>query len=253
MANFTLKSSLEYRWNFLVQAFYGPAYIGVMYLLVETAFAKAPILAGWTRAEGILLFSVFQLLYAICYIIFMKGVRHLMWHGVRHGELDLLMTKPVNLQFFATFNKPNFDLLILASILASLFIYQLSGFVPLISLINAASFVLLFLVGIAIAYLAVSLYATASFYITKAEQVIELYDKTTDFAQYPIPLFPSSIQMLFFTLVPTAFFSYIPTAVLLGKISPIWIGVSLLFCIGLFFINQYAWKVGLQHYSSASS
>ena len=253
MMLFSFKSSLEYRWNFLVQMFYGPAYVFIMYLLVEIAFAKTQILAGWTKQEGILLFSVFQFLYALCYVIFMKGVRHVMWTAVRHGELDFMLTKPINIQFYATFSKPNFELLLLAVGTGLIFFRQLWILSSSIEQINALAFVIMFILGMIIAYFAVAIYATASFYIIRAEQVLELYDKMTDFAQYPLPLFPGSIQMIFFSVVPIAFFSYLPTLILLGKGSLSWIVASVLFAVCLFFINQFAWKKALQHYSSASS
>jgi ABC-2 type transport system permease protein len=250
---FTLKSMLEYRLNFLMQVFYAPAYTLVLYFILTTVYSKTTTLAGWTSQQGMVLFSVFHLLYMTFYFFFMKGMRHLLWSAIRQGELDFVLTKPINPQFYLSISKPYIELLPLLVILVINFIYQLVYLPTPLTWFNLGLFCLTFVAGILIAYLSLSSYATIGFYASKAAQVIELFDKASDYSQYPNPVFPSNIRLLTFTLMPIAFFSYIPTLFLLGK------GTLLLFLLTsgtvfiLIFINRWLWRRGLQHYSSASS
>lgn len=250
---FTLKSMLEYRFNFLLQIFYGPAYTIVLYFILITVYSKTTTLGGWTSQEGMVLFSVFHLLYMSYYFLFMKGMRHLLWNAIRVGEFDFILTKPINPQFYISISKPYIELLPLLGLLVTYFIYQLLHLPVPLTLGNFALFSVLFIAGIAIVYLSLSSYATIGFYASKAAQVIELFDKASDFSQYPNPIFPNSIRLLTFTFLPIAFFSYVPTLFLLGKGTPLLFLITLVTVLILIIINRWLWKRGLEHYSSASS
>jgi ABC-2 type transport system permease protein len=189
--------------------------------ILVTVYSKTPTLVGWTSQEGMVLFSVFHLLYMTFYFFFMKGLRHLLWTAVRIGELDFVLTKPINPQFYISIAKPYIELLPLLAVLVSYFTYQLLHLPAPLTLLNLGLFIILFILGVAIAYFSLSSYATICFYANKAAQVLELFDKSSDFSQYPNPIFPNSVRLITFTVMPIAFFSYVPTLFLLGKGTPL--------------------------------
>lgn len=250
---FTLKSMLEYRLNFVLQLLYGPAYTLVLFFILAAAYSKTTMLGGFTQQEGMLLFFVFQSLYMTFYFFFMKGLRHLIWTGIRMGEFDFILTKPINPQFFASLHKPYIEQLPLALFLIAMLIKTIWELPISIGFSQIALFLLTYFIGMAIAYCMVSGYCTAGFYATKAAQVIEILDKAADTAQYPNTIYPETIRIATFTVIPIAFFSYVPTLFLLGKGSGLLLISSFLALIISFGINQWLWKRGLQHYSSASS
>lgn len=253
MLSFTLKSELSYRLNYFLKIFYGPAYLGVMLLLVEIAFTKAPQLGGLSKDEGILLYSIFSLLYALAILFFVRGFRYFLWQGLRLGVLDFLLTKPVSVQFLVAFSWPTFEQLplILGELL--LFIRQAWLVQSQITPSSALLFSLMMVLAMVILYLMLSTYATLGFYVTKAAQIIEILDKTTDFANYPTSIFPSSIQTAMFTFLPIAFCSYVPTLFLLNRGNPVLLVGAVLLVAIFYFLNSWAWKQGLKQYSSASS
>lgn len=249
---FTLQSKLTYRFNFFIELFYGPAYAIMLFIIVQTAFTKAPMLGGFTADEGLLLFSVFHLMYTIAIVFFIMGIRHFLWSGIRQGELDFLLTKPLNTQFMVSFTKPEFQQLLLLLGILALFVHQLMR-VSNISILDFVLFLLLFMQGLMIIYFTLSTFATVGFFITRAQQVMELFDKVADNSQYPVNIYPTSFQILAVTIIPIAFFGYIPTLFLLGK-GNLWLFLAPLFFLLIIIpINQQAWKIGLRHYSSASS
>lgn len=244
---------MEYRWNFLLQIFYGPAYVLVLFLTMTVVFSKTVSLAGWTYQEAIVLFAVFHLLYSTCLLFFLMSVRYFLWTGVRIGQPDLVMTKPISTQFLLTFGKPELNQVPLIIGLLILFFYQLFVGQFSIGLIDVLFFILTFGLGIVIAYTAITTYMTVGFYVTKAAQVVEFFDKVADYSQYPTPIFPASLQLVFFSVIPISFFSFVPTGLLLGKLSPMMV-VYTVAAAGVFIIiNQFVWKKALKHYSSASS
>lgn len=249
----TLKAQLEYRTNFVVQLLYAPAYVGVLYLLLTLAFNKTPVLAGWHRDEAILLFVTFHVVYCFSATLFIKGIREMLWSGIRLGQFDVILTKPLSAQFLATFGKPEIQQLFLLTILVGVGARQLTTLAAMITPVNALAAITALILGIGIIYFVLSTYATLGFYVTKAQQLIEFFDKAADQAQYPVTLFPGSVQFFFFTIVPIAYAGYVPVSLLLGKISPVILLVSLLTLGILIVLNHWAWQRGLRQYSSASS
>lgn len=250
---FKFKSAMTYRLNFFLKLFYGPAYIGVMFLLMRIAFSQSGQLAGWTMNEGVLLFSAYQLVYVNCFILFLTGFRHFLWQGVRHGEIDQMLVKPVNTQFLISFSYPDIDQLLLWFSLTSLFVYQLFFTSIQFTLMQFVQFGSMFILAHLVIYFVISTYATAGFFLTRAQQVMEIFDKSSDFGQYPTPIFPSSIRWIFFTIIPTAFFGYLPTSFLIGRGKIEYIFLSVLLLVLLIFLNKFMWKRGLRAYSSVSS
>lgn len=251
--SFTLKSLLTYRVNFIVQSLYGPMYIFVMFMVLNIAFNKAGSLAGWSKGEGILLFSTFHLLYLTGSILFLKSIRSFLWDKLRKGDLDFILTKPVNPQFMITFSMPEVQLVLNWIVIFVLFIRQILILQLTTSLLQILGFIIIFFLGLAIFYFSVSSYAALGFRVTKAEQIIEFYDKITDFSQYPTLIFPPLFQYLAFTFVPIGLYGYVQTLFLLNKGKIEYILGSILLLLVLFIINQKLWKSGLKLYSSASS
>jgi len=250
---FHLKSKIEYRFNFLLQLFYGPAYVFVMFLVLQLVYFQTPTLAGWTKAEGMMLFATLQLVYSTCIMIFIGGFRHFLWEGIRTGELDTYLTKPISPHFMVAFSRPNIDQIALVGALVWLFFYQLRQILPLITLSSGIFFSLSISLSFLIIYLTLSTYATLGFYVTKAAQIIELFDKSSDFAQYPTTIFPPAIQVVTLTVIPIALFGSFPVAILLNKLPPSLLLFELVFVGLLIILQKKAWQTAMKKYTSASS
>jgi ABC-2 type transport system permease protein len=251
--SFSLKSELSYRLNYLLKTFYGPAYFVVLLWLVNIAFDKAPQLGGLSKDEGILLYSVFSSLYAVGFVFFIRGFRYFLWSGLRLGVLDFLLTKPVNTQFLVAFSWPTFDQIPLLIGEFALLGHQAWILRDQITLSSLGLFILAQILGIILLYLMLSTYACLGFYVTKAAQIIEILDKSSDFSSYPSTIFPIQISAIMFTVIPIAFFGYVPTLFLINRGNMLLLGGAVILVIIFSWLNRIAWSNGLKHYSSASS
>jgi ABC-2 type transport system permease protein len=251
---FTLQYVLEYRLNTLVRSLFIPTYQLVLFIIIHVIFLQTPTLGGWTRTETVTLFLVFQLIYLTLYFAFLEGgVRYMMWFSVSNGEYDAVLTKPLPTQWLSMFARPSINSLLGLLITIIIFWYHLSTSSLGITPQSAILFAIFLFLSSLICYFLLSAYATLSFYFTKSQQIIEFIDKSADYGQYPMTIFPTSIQVLAFTFVPIAFMGYVPTAFLLGQGSLQLAFVTLAALTGSYFVNKVAWREGLKHYSSASS
>jgi ABC-2 type transport system permease protein len=244
---------MQYRLNFLMQLFYGPAYVVVMSSVIHLMYQHTEHLVGWRLDETLLIFYIFQTMFTVGIVLFMGGIRHLLWEGISRGELDSVLVKPVNAQFMATFTWPDLSQSMLLLVMIGFLTRQL-WLLPLSrDPVTVLAGVVSLLVIPVIMYLSVTTYATLGFYVDKVPQVIELYDKLCDNSMFPAPFFPRSLQALAFSVVPVAFFGYLPAGMLLGKLSPWWAMASLVILAVLWVVNQWAWDRALKAYTSASS
>jgi ABC-2 type transport system permease protein len=137
--------------------------------------------------------------------------------------------------------------------LSGMLIWQMLPFVMAISILQFLGFLIMTVLGGLIVYFSITLYTAAGFYLTRAGQIIEVYAKISDFAQYPLGIFPLSFQLIAVFIIPLAFFSYLPTLFLLGrgKLSYVLLAITVMTTFAL--INKVVWKESMKKYSSASS
>lgn len=248
-----LQQLFAFRANTFVHFLYGPAYFAVLYMIQQTAYRQAPTLGGWSRDEATLLMSVCFLFYNITFILYIVALRSFLWDGVRHGILDQYLTKPASPLFFIAWTRPDvaqIPLLVLSMLLVIKQVWVAQAY---ISIIGISLALLAALLGLLLHYLAVTTYASLGIIMTRAEQVLELFDKISDSGIYPANIFPSSVQFILVAVVPVAFFGYIPTLFLLGYFRWQWIALECVL-IGCFIVlHRLAWKYAFKQYTSASS
>jgi ABC-2 type transport system permease protein len=250
---FNIQLLLEYRLNALVQALFAFVFFIGLVLILEVVFSKTKSLGGWNKSEMLLLLGITTTIWGVVETLFFDGLRRLMMSGISTGEMDTILTKPVNPQFLATFSHFNvgqafhpFGMLFFTLY----WCWQLSSAFTLLSVL---SFLILVPVCLAILYLVFSTYATFSFFMTRSSQIIRSMQTLTDHSQYPTSIYPKSIQFGLTVIAPVTFVGYIPTLFLLNKGNLGLFVFTCLFACLVFVINQFAWKYSLRHYSSASS
>ncbi|MCD8574842.1 MAG: ABC transporter permease, partial [Erysipelotrichaceae bacterium] len=94
--------------------------------------------------------------------------------------------------------------------------------------------------------------ASISFWTMNSMQVMVTVYNISDFAKYPITIFPTLIQTMITYVVPFAFVSFFPASVLLNQAS----GLSILFqstlaCMITGSCALWVWNKGLRGYESS--
>jgi ABC-2 type transport system permease protein len=248
-----LQRMLTHRVDFLLMSLFAPVYVLMLLGGMEAILSQVNSLGGWSAQEIRLAFAVLMVMISTEMLLFFSNVRDFMWNVVRDGELDMLLVKPADIRFLALLAKPSYEFLLWCVGSLVYFCIQLQHTWLLITPINFALFCVVFLACFVVNFFVLSTYATASFYMSKAQQLLELYDKATDLANYPTHALPMPLQTLSWTVLATVFYAYVPTLVLTGRANA-FIFASIAIAL-LFFgkLQSVAWKRGLQNYASASS
>ena len=215
-------------------------------------FGFADRLAGWTQAEMIVLVGVYRLVDGLLVTQIGPNMTRL-GSLIEHGDLDLVLTRPVSSQFYVTLrwlNPAEAVNILIGPAVIGIGLWQ-GGIVPSFGGIVAA--LILIACGIVLVSCAWSASVYSVFWLMSVEPVSMLFHDIWQAGKYPVTFFPPIVRAFFTVLVPTAFATTFPARALTGGISP-WLlpaGIGLT-VFALLLVRAY-WRYALRFYASASS
>jgi ABC-2 type transport system permease protein len=206
---------------------------------------------GWKLEETFLILGIFNLINYLSWSSFLINFGRLDEKIIK-GEWDFLMLKPISTIFSASF----IDLFVYNFFLAisgiGLIVYYLvkSNFV--FSWLTVSKSLLALSSAMLIWYSICLISASFSFRKTK-NGLMDFSKQILNISRFPLDIWPSLVQVVFYTLIPIGFISTIPAKVITGELS--WeavgasIGISLMFLL----IARKIWNVNISKYSSTGS
>lgn len=248
----SLKQLIGYRTQAIVRSLYVLMYGIMMFVIIQVMFISTDQISTWTKDEVLLLFSVVNCLGLLAFFLFHSSFEQFLNRSLRFGELDLVLTKPISTRFWVSIAKPDISTIISILIMFLYFLFLLLTNSYQITPQSIVSSGIISLFSMFIVYNATTIYACSGFFATQSRQSLEILYKLSEYSQYPVTMFPYSVQILAFTILPTAFFGYLTTVFLLGKGTWQLFGITIGMAIASWYLSQYLWRVGLKRYESAS-
>jgi ABC-2 type transport system permease protein len=234
--------------------------MGWMFSLVvflEIIFRNTNSVAGWTKPEMFVLFGTYSLLRGISNTLFYNNLSQIPLY-VRKGEMDYILTKPVNSQFFVSLRYVSLD--DLGQSLAAVFVIgygwlQLPSLTP--SPLALLDFALLLVCGLILFYSLNMLLMTLSFWLVRLDNLMVLADTVFQVARQPVDIFRvfGLVPRFILTyIVPLAFLAGVPVRALFHRDAAIPTLLTAMALAGLFFtFSVLFWNHATRSYSSASS
>ncbi len=243
----------EYRASFVLEIVVEVAFFVVTLIGVFVIYGNVQEVAGWHKSEFLVLIGlnmVFSEL--ILGLAFIFNLRNLPTKIVK-GELDLVLTKPVNSQFAVSLWRPYFASL--PSLVAGLAVmwWGIKTGGILLDWQNLLPFTVIFGAGIIMAYSIGMIITTLLMWLVNASPLPMLAQQLLFMAQNPYSVFSGIWKILFLTLIPIAFMVSFPVQALLGDYHW-WQGpIAILLAIIFLKLSNMFWNFALKHYASASS
>jgi len=246
----SLMQALEYRGSFafsILANFFDFIFGFLQYLVFFTA---AQSIAGWASNDMLVLYGVFMLVFALQFIFLYPNLVA-MGDMVNSGNLDLLLTKPVNAQMLLSFRRISLEELgsiSTAVVLLSWLVYN--GTIKL-----TAAGLALFAVSITSAMLLVyclfMLLMCLAVVLERLDNMAQLMWSMFAVCRYPIDIYPSRIKFMFFTFLPFAYVASVPATALLGRANPTMVFAGLGIALAATFACTMLWKKTIKAYTSA--
>jgi len=243
---------LQYRANFVASFASTCFYLLTALLTLSLFFRHATSLGGWDFWEVVVLLGVFNALSGLVEAILRPGIGDLAAQ-VRSGNLDLVLSRPVDAQVFVTFR--HIDIWRLADILLGLGVstYALEhlGHFP-----NAIQIFTFFVTLVAAALVVYAIWVTLmslAFWFVSVENIATLFDAVFEGARYPVSAYPTALRFLFFYLLPVAWTTTIPASALTGRLSLPTALASAGVGLGALVFSRLLWRAAIRRYTGASS
>lgn len=244
---------MEKRFDFLFRFFPTSFSLILNIFLVNFLFSQLGLIAGWNKHELLLLMGTYYVVWGLFFGMFIQNLSRINKY-VNTGELDLLLMKPVNSQFFSSF-RITIDFGEAATLITGIYlvISSLGSLNITVSLIQIIIYTALILNALVLAYSLWFMIMTLSFWIGRITNLHEVFLSLYNFNKYPIDIYQGLLKTVFIFVLPIAVMVTFPTQFLLGLLS--WQFIFWSFLAGVIAIvsSHFLWQLGLRNYTSASS
>lgn len=248
-----LASQLEYRVNFLTGIAMEAGYLLVKLLYVIVIYRTGVTIRGLRPDEMLLFAGTFILISGLYAGLFMMNNFQL-GRLIRDGSLDLLITKPVSLQFLATLSRTDLGLLLTDFIAGAVMI--VIGWSRLglpVTPVNVAGFAWFTLGGAMVGYSLFLLPQLLSFRFVNVSAIAEVGDSFWDFNNMPMQMYNRAIQQIGVFVLPIFVITNFPALFILRRMSTAYFIWGIAAPIIMLALVRLFWRTAIRNYSSASS
>lgn len=247
-----LKILMEYRVNFLIGASSTLVLEATSLLALWVVVSQVPDLNGWTLDQILLVYGLLVLAKSINHM-FADNLWTMGWQYVRSGQFDRFLVRPIDPLFHLLADRFCHDGLGNLLVGAALVARSWAGLGIAVTPLNLAYLAAAVLSG-GVIFIALNLItATSAFWITNSIPVTQVVFNTSDFAKYPLAIYPRAIGLVMTWLIPYGFASYYPASFLMGRDvgALAWLGMPV--AAALAFAAYRFWLVGLRRYAGTGS
>ncbi|MBN2149071.1 MAG: ABC-2 family transporter protein [Anaerolineales bacterium] len=249
----SMMAQMEYRFNFVGNIFMECGYLLVKLSYIVVVYRSGVQINGMSADEILLFIGTFIFMTGFYAGMFMINNFRLL-NKIKDGELDLLLTKPVSLQFMATLRQADVGLFgvdVIAGGIVIVIAWSRLG-IP-VTLATLGGFALFILSSVVVSYCLFLLPQILTFWMTNASAIAGITDSFWDFNNMPMGIYSATIQQIGIFILPIFVITNFPPLFLVGKMPPVYqtwaLALPFLLLIGV----RLLWTRGLRNYSSASS
>lgn len=244
---------MEYRTNFFMMIGIETAYLFVKVLYVVIVYDTGVKIYD-LPIDAILLFSgtfIFMTgIYSTFFFFNLSKIQNL----IVDGSFDMLIVKPVSLQFITTLKNINIcaGFPNLFGGIICIIIGWKKNDIP-VDFYNIAGYVGFLISGIIVSYSVMLLPQLISFWTIQAKSVRQISDSLWEFNNMPMTIYGKWIQRLGIYMIPIFLISNLSPLYVLKKLSLSYAIWGMIAPIVFFIISRILWKISVKHYNSASS
>jgi len=247
----SLTRELEYRGNFIAKILQNLIWVFFFVLIVGVIYRNTDNVAGWKKEDMLLLTGACFLVTAIIEGFAMSLME--VPGNVRDGTLDLIVTRPVDSQFWVSSRRFNFDRLGVLAVALGMVIYYGSTRNPAPDLVQWVAFAVLTLCAIALYYSLNLFFMTLGIYWVKVDNLWVLGETTMQVSRYPIDIYGVAARRFFFFYLPLAFFASAPVSQIRGEVAWTTVAGGVAWAAFGLTASRMFWRHAMRSYSSASS
>ena len=248
----SLSRDMEFKMNFIADLFIDAIFYGSMYFLWAVIFSYVDVLGDFDQ-QAVIIFLIIMYLTDTVFVFFFGANTFNLNTMVVKGDLDLVLIKPVNPQFFMSFryvcNYSLVSLIILMGLLLKL-LYEYHGYIPIL---NFIVFLFSFILGVLLFYTVEFMISCLVFWYRNFSVGGWLASEVTKYSRRPDSIYKGKFRRIVFTVFPMAMITSVPARILLFGPRIDLILSQFIITILFLLLSNFIWNRGLRLYESASS
>lgn len=241
---------LSYRASFISGVISSLVWSSFHIIAILLLTARQSSVFGWTREELILISGASQILLGIFYFICSRNFREFP-EIVNKGKLDGLLVKPIDAQFFISFQYATYYSLTRFIVGLGVFFFVLSRIPLHIGPLQVLGFLLLLLFGFFLQYAVWFSIMTLTIWFTTLSNLLDLLFNMNDLARFPQEMYRGAREAVYLLVFPFTLILIVPVRAILQKVTfsdIAWlIGISMIF----FLSSRKLFYFALRSYTSA--
>jgi len=245
-------NDLQYRVNFFHQLVVSLVSLALSVVGVLLVFRHTSSLGVWTQPDLVMLLGVHKIVRGFIGLFLGPSLRSFL-DGVRTGNFDFLLLKPVDVQLFVCVQR--FRIWSLVDMVLGVSLVVWTGAVQGLNVPPAA--LLLFAVVLFAGFVVVMAFwlmlGVTSFWFVRVDNIFVVFDSLFQTAKWPVTIYPDFVRILLTFVIPVAWAVTMPAATLSGHLQTSVIQWSLLIPVGFCIGARLCWRWGIRRYSGASA
>jgi ABC-2 type transport system permease protein len=243
----SLSKAVAFRLEVIVRILRGIMLVGIQIIFIKAVIGNGDNIAGWSEDQMYLLSGVFNMINYFSWAFF--AINH--WRieeKILKGEFDVLLLKPLSSIFSASFPDFFIDEAMTAISGFFLIVYYFARNIEQLTLLN----ILFGLVAIACAFVvwfSLELIFASFDFIQVKNGLREIKKNLTNAGRFPMEIWSSNAQFIFYTFFPIAFVSVVPAGLLAGRYDWRYAVLAILVSATFLLIARKFWYFALTKYS----
>lgn len=249
----SIAAQMEYRFNFIMSILIECAFLLAKSLYIIVVYKTGVNINGLSPDSILLFIGTYTIMTGIMGVFFFPNITKISDY-IKDGSLDMLIIKPISLQFLVTLRYLDLGLslpnIIGGSVMCIISCSHLG--IPL-TLVNLSGYLLLIIGSTIMTYVLLFLPSLISFFIVKTQAIYDITFALWDFNNMPMGIYNRHIQKLGLYIFPIFLISNFPSMFLLKQLNTfnvIWAIIAPILFLAIF---KLLWNLCIKNYSSASS
>ena len=249
----TLTRDMEFKLNFILELFIDFIYYGSLFFFFQVIFQFQNTFGEFNQ-DAVIIFLILLYLVDSLYVFLIGGNTFEINNKVKTGDLDFILIRPINPQFFLSFRYVN-SYAIISIILLSVLLFKLTYDYHnhQLLLYNYIFCFLSVILGIIIFYSIEFIIACLVFWFRNFSYAGWLSGELIKYSRRPDAIYKNWFKNILFTILPMAMIVSVPARILLFGVNIKLLLLQLFVSSVFLFITVIVWKRGLKQYESASS
>lgn len=247
----SLIADLEYRANFFTQIFSDTLWYASQIVTFEVLYLHTDKIGDWGLPEMRIFLGLVFIIDALYSIVFFDNLDNFS-EKVKKGDLDLILSKPVNAQFMVSLQKANTSLFGNLLLGSGWFIYAISIY-PDFQMLRLLWLLLLIPCSLTIMYTIRFFFACLCVIFTQAQNLQFVWWQLYRLGLRPDSIYPMKLRIFLLTIFPIATLISVPARALINPADFSYLLLPIIIAPLFLYFSHRFWRFSLKFYSSASS